>query len=87
MNPQQSHVAGRLPPVWSVRSFAISGWLLSKLGVIAVIALAFLRAVWNPDAGFPAIGFWLLLFMAAAKATQDDDEVTAGDRGDLAREA
>jgi hypothetical protein len=70
-----------------MRSLAISGPLLSKLGVIAVVVLAFLRAVWNPDAGFPAVSFWLLLFMAAATAAHDEVEFSAEDRSDCTRPA
>ena len=72
MNAQQHNVAQRIPLSWSLRSFAIPPSLLSKIGVAAVIALAFLRAVWHPEAGIYAIGFWLLLFIAAAKAKHED---------------
>jgi hypothetical protein len=68
MNPQQHNMARQHPLRWSLTSFAVSAELVSKVGMAAVIFLSFLRAVWHPEAGFPAIGFWLLLFFAAVKA-------------------
>jgi hypothetical protein len=71
MNPLINDIAQQNLPLWSIHALAVPRPVLVKIGMAGVIALTFLESAYNPEQGFHAIEFWMLLFTAAA--TQDND--------------
>jgi MFS superfamily sulfate permease-like transporter len=57
---------------WLLHPARIPVSLLAKIGVGGVIAAAFLQAANNPHQGLYALGFWVLLFVAAATKARSD---------------